>query len=367
MRAGILVLLLSAAAAPAASAQPPVQSPYSAEEMRGKQAVVETTLGQFVIQLLPDVAPNHVGFFMKQARDGAYAKTLFHYVLKNAVIQGGDPNTKDPAKAADYGQGGFHQLAREENDQKHTSGAVSTVRDLSMPASGGAQFFVCVTDQPDFDGKYDVFGRVVEGMEVVQAISAAEASAAGLPKARVEITNITIRDTPPEPFVNDTPADLAGYKAVIETTMGHIELEMLPKVAPETVRQFLRLAQAKIFDGIKVHRIVPNFVIQTGALNFRATPLTGAQRRLVHPLKPEFNDTTHVPGVVSMAHGDDPASATTSFFICTGQCRGLDGKFTAFARVISGMDVVRTIATVSVEGETPRQDIVMKQVRVEKR
>jgi cyclophilin family peptidyl-prolyl cis-trans isomerase len=366
MRA-IFLMLCTCLAAPAANGQTLFQSPYSPDEMKGKQAVVETTMGPFVIQLLPDAAPNHVGFFMKQARDGAYNNTIFHRVVKYGVIQGGDPTTKDPAKVAEYGQGGFNQLAPAPNAQKHVAGAISTVRDPSLPNSGGSQFFISVTDQPELDGKYDVFGRVVEGMEVVQAISAADADGNGVPKARIAITNVTIRDTPPEPFVNDTPADLAGYKAVVETTMGNFELEMLAKVAPETVRQFLRLAQAKVFDGIRFHRVVPNFVIQTGALNFREQPLTGAQRRLVHNLKPEFNDTNHVPGVVSMAHGDDPGSATTSFFICTGQCRGLDYKFTAFARVISGMDVIRTIGTVPVDGETPRQNIVMKQVRIEKR
>jgi len=366
MRARFLLVLAMLGAQPAA-AQTLFQSPYAPEEMRGKQAVVDTTMGQFVIQLLPDAAPNHVAFFMKQAREGALAKTIFHRVVKYGVVQGGDPFTKDPAKVADYGQGGFNQLAPEPNDQKHVTGAISTVRDPSLPNSGGSQFFICVTDQPELDGKYDVFGRVIDGMEVVQAISAVETDAAGAPATRVEITNVTIRDTPPEPFVNDTPADLAGYKVVVETTMGNFELEMLAKVAPETVRQFLRLADAKVFDGIKFHRVVPNFVVQTGALNFRDTPLTGSQRRLVHNLQPEFNDTNHVPGIASMAHGADPASATTSFFICTGQCRGLDGKFTAFARVISGMEVIRTIATVPVDGETPRQAIVMKQVRVEKR
>src|SRR5690349_3241294 len=188
-------------------------SPYSLAEMRGKQAVVDTTLGQFVIQLLPEAAPNHVGLFMKLARDGALAKTIFHRVVKYGVIQGGDPFTRDPAKTASYGQGGFNQLQAEPNAEKHTAGAISTVRDPSLPNSGGSQFFIAVTDQPDLDGQYDVFGRVVDGIEVVQQISAAEANADGLPLKRVEITGVTIRDTPPEPFLTDTPAELAGYRA----------------------------------------------------------------------------------------------------------------------------------------------------------
>ena len=86
------------------------QSPYPLAEMRGKQAVVATSAGTFVIQLLPDVAPNHVAHFIKLARDGAYVSTLFHRVIKYGVIQGGDPLTKDPAKAAQYWTGGLNEL-----------------------------------------------------------------------------------------------------------------------------------------------------------------------------------------------------------------------------------------------------------------
>src|SRR5262245_40421915 len=91
-----------APAQPAKPAAPTLfTSPYSLDEMRGKQAVVDTTVGTFVIQLLPEAAPNHVALFMKLARDGQYTRTIFHRVIGNAVIQGGDPLSKDPAKAAD--------------------------------------------------------------------------------------------------------------------------------------------------------------------------------------------------------------------------------------------------------------------------
>jgi peptidylprolyl isomerase len=335
--------------------------------MRGKQAVVETTAGTFVIQLLPDAAPNHAGFFMKQARDGAWNRTVFHRVMKNGVIQGGDPLSRDPAKAADYGQGGFNQLKAEPNTERHTAGTVSTVIADGRADSGGSQFFICVTDQPSLDGIYTVFGRVVDGIEVVQQISAVEADASGAPKTRVEITNVTIRDTPPEPFVNDTAAELAAYRAFVDTSMGTIELEVLPDLAPETVRAFLRMARAGVYDGIGVHRVAPNFVVQTGALNFRTAPLTARQQQLVHNLAPEFTDTANVPGMVAMAHGDDPGSGQTSFFVCIGQCRALDGKFTVFARVVAGMEVLNAMAAVPVDGETPRTPITMTKVRIEKR
>src|SRR6187402_444516 len=110
------LLLLSALALGQAT---PFKTPYSAEQMRNKQAVVETDLGSFVIQLLPEAAPNHVGHFMKLAQDGAYAGTTFNRVIRYGIIQGGDPLTKDPAKSAQYGTGGLGKLKAEISAEKH--------------------------------------------------------------------------------------------------------------------------------------------------------------------------------------------------------------------------------------------------------
>src|SRR5262249_30171255 len=133
--------------------------------------------------------------------------------------------------------------------------------------------------------------------------------------------------------------------------------------APETVRQFLRLADAGVYDNVGVHRVAPNFVIQTGALAFRG-PLTVRQQKLVHNLQPEFSDLKNEYGLVSMARGDDPASATTSFFVCIGSCSPLDGKYTAFARVTAGIETLKAIGAVAVDGETPKETITMKAVRI---
>ena len=361
MLRGLVALLLFAAgqATPAF-----FQNTLPLDQMTGKQAVVRTSAGTFVIQLLPQAAPNHVGYFIKQARDHAYDGTIFHRVIRYGIIQGGDPLSKDPAKAAQYGTGGLGVLRAEINSEKHTAGTVSAVLAPNTPDSAGAQFFVCVTDQPALDGKYTVFGRVVDGIEIVQQISAADADADGHPKARIVIEDVTIRDTPPVRFVHDTPAELAKYRVVLETSKGQIELELLPDKAPETVRSFLLMTEAGVYDGIGVHRVVPNFVIQTGALAFRDKPLTEKQQKLVRNLPPEFTATPNAPGLVSMARGDDPGSGSTSFFICTGDCHSLDGQYTAFAKVVSGMETVSAIAAVPVDGETPKETIVVTRARV---
>jgi len=342
----------------------------SLDSMRGKQAVLETDLGTIVIDLLPEAAPNHVAYFIKNAQDGTYSGTIFHRVIRQGIIQGGDPLTKDPSRIEAYGTGGLGVLRAERNAEKNTRGAVSAVVGGGNPDSGGTQFFICVADQPGLDGTYDVFGRVSEGILVAQKISEIAADEKGRPKERVAIRSVTIRDKPaarPEPFSTESAADLSVYRAVIETSMGNITLEFLPDKAPEHVRNFLRLAQAGVYNGMAFHRVAKGFVVQTGYLPSRSEPLSETQQRLVRNLQPEFNDTEHVKGTVSMARGDNPASADTSFFIVLGPSAVLNGKYTAFGRVVDGLPVVEKIEQVPVNGETPQSRVEVKQVRVEKR
>jgi peptidyl-prolyl cis-trans isomerase B (cyclophilin B) len=177
-----------------------------------------------------------------------------------------------------------------------------------------------------------------------------------------------IRDTPPPepvPFAADTPAQLSQYRAVLDTTAGPITLEFFGDKAPEHVRNFLRLASAGVYDGTTFHRVVKGFAVQTGAMTSRG-PLTEKQQALVHNLQPEFNDTKHVKGIISMARGDDPASATTSFFIVTGDGSSLDGKYTAFGRVVDGIAAVDAIEQAPVSGETPVDKIELKRVVIQR-
>lgn len=357
--------------APAKAAAPQFfTTPLTLDQMRNKQAVIETDLGTIVIDLLADAAPNHVGFFIKNAQDGTYTGTTFHRVVRQGIVQGGDPLTKDPSKVDSYGTGGFGMLRAERNAEKNTRGAVSAVVGAGNPDSGGTQFFICVADQPGLDGVYDVFGRVSEGILVAQKISEIAADEKGRPKERIAIRSVSIRDklpAGPEPFSTESVTELSAYRAILETSMGHITVEFSPDKAPEHVRNFLRLAQAGVYNGMGVHRVVKGFVIQSGYLPSRSEPLSESQQRLVRNLKPEFNDTMHVKGTVSMARGDSPDSADTSFFIVLGPSPVLDGKYTAFGRVVDGLAVVDAIALVPVNGETPVTRIEIKSVRIEKR
>jgi cyclophilin family peptidyl-prolyl cis-trans isomerase len=347
----------------------PFQTSATVEELSGKQAVVETSMGTFVIELLPALAPNHVAYFIQLATEGAYDGTTFHRAVNYGIIQGGDPLSTDPAKRDQYGTGGLGRLAAEFSDEAMSRGVVAAVLQPGRPDSAGSQFFVVVTDQPALRGQYTIFGRVVEGMEVVQEISAAPLDEDGRVRDRIEMTRVTIRETPPPepvPFAEAPVDELARYRAVLETSKGSITIAVEPRKAPNHVRTFLRLAAAGVYDGTSFHRVVPGFVIQTGMVSTRETPLTQSQSKYVGTLQPEFNDLPHVDGTVSMARLDDPASASTSFFICTAPAPSLDGNYTAFGRVVDGLDVVHAIESVPIDGETPIERIELRKVTVER-
>ena len=201
-----VALLLSAAlCAPVAFAQAPPAKPAKAKPATlaepavapGTEAVVETAKGRFTIRLLPEVAPKHVALFVKTARAGAYDGTTFHRIIMGGIIQGGDPLTKDPAKASLYGSGGLGLLPAEFSDRPFARGTVAAARKPSSPDSGGRQFFVCLQDQPSLKGQYTIFGEVVSGMEVVDQISTTPVDG-DRAKERVEM-KVAIQEPPAAP------------------------------------------------------------------------------------------------------------------------------------------------------------------------
>ena len=131
------------------------------------------------------------------------------------------------------------------------------------------------------------------------------------------------------------------------------------------VRQFLRLASSGVYNGTSFHRIVKGFVIQGGHMPTRRGPLDEKQQAFVRNLQPEFNPTPHDRGIVSMARlGDDTASASSSFFIVLARTPSLDGKYTVFGRVVSGMDVIEKIEAVPLNGEEPVTRIEVSRVTI---
>jgi cyclophilin family peptidyl-prolyl cis-trans isomerase len=330
------------------------------------EAVVATDLGTFRFEFLPGKAPRHVEHFIALARQGYYDGSAFHRVVAYGIIQGGDPLLKDPKTPRNlWGTGGLSQLPGEFSDLKHERGVVSTVSIPDKPDSDGAQFFVCVAPQPSLDGKFSSFGRVVAGMDVVEKISQSANAADGLPEKPVRILKVTIENKPVEPFAN-APADQLRKTVVMKTTLGTVRIKMEPDWAPNHVRRFLALVSTGWYDGTAFHRLVKEFVVQGGMGNTRPNGAAHSSDRWVHPLKGEFRkDVQHVRGIVSMAHGDDPDSATTSFFLVLGPAPHLDGQYTAFGRITEGLDVLAAFEKEEVDGETPKRRLEIVEAKVE--
>jgi peptidyl-prolyl cis-trans isomerase B (cyclophilin B) len=160
-------------------------------------AVIKTNEGEMVVQFWTDAAPNTIENFKKLARSGFYDGTIFHRIVKGFMIQGGDPNSKDPAKENSYGQGDpGYKIKAEFNGHSHERGVISMARGPD-PDSAGSQFFICLGHVPRLDGQYTTFGKLIKGGDVLEKIgdipvtrnSAGETSK---PTKRVVIENVKI-------------------------------------------------------------------------------------------------------------------------------------------------------------------------------
>ena len=156
------------------------------KKMSETKAVIETKFGNIELRFFPDVAPNHVSNFIELAKKGFYDGTIFHRVIPGFMIQGGDPNSKDPNKSR-HGLGGpGHQVKAEFNSKPHKRGTLSMAR-AADPDSAGSQFFICVAESPVLDRQYTVFGEVVSGMDVFDKIVSAPRDPRDNPNERIEI------------------------------------------------------------------------------------------------------------------------------------------------------------------------------------
>jgi peptidyl-prolyl cis-trans isomerase B (cyclophilin B) len=133
-------------------------------------AVIKTSEGDMVVQFWTDAAPNTIENFKKLAKQGFYNGTIFHRIVKGFMIQGGDPNSKDPAKEESYGAGGpGYKIKAEFNDHSHERGVISMAREPD-PDSAGSQFFICLGPVTRLDHQYTTFGKLIKGDDVLDKI-----------------------------------------------------------------------------------------------------------------------------------------------------------------------------------------------------
>ena len=160
-------------------------------------------------------------------------------------------------------------------------------------------------------------------------------------------------------------------QAIIKTAYGEMTVAFWPDVAPKTVENFKKLANAKFYDGTAFHRIIKGFMIQGGCPNTKkgakGQPGTGDPG---YKIKAEFNSKAHVKGVLSMARAASPDSAGCQFFICHGDARFLDKQYTAFGQVVAGEAVLEKIANLPTthggggEKSTPIDRVEVESIRI---
>ena len=155
-------------------------------------------------------------------------------------------------------------------------------------------------------------------------------------------------------------------KAIIETNFGKMVFELLPNLAPETVRSFVKLAKTSFYDGVLFHRVIPGFMIQGGDPNTKRPDKSkwgiGGPGYMI---KAEFNSKSHLRGIVSMARATDPDSAGSQFFIVTTDSTFLDRQYTVFGQVIEGMDVADKIVNLPRDkNDCPNQEAKMLHVTI---
>ena len=160
----------------------------------------------------------------------------------------------------------------------------------------------------------------------------------------------------------------SDYVKITVKDHGDIVIRLRPDIAPETVKNFQSLVEKGFYDGLTFHRIYKNFMIQGGDPKGDGTGDSGTE------IKGEFtengfqNDLKHVRGVISMARGNEPDSASCQFFICDATSAHLDGKYASFGYVMAGMDTVDSIAAVEVQANSkgeksdPLKDVIIEKI-----
>jgi peptidyl-prolyl cis-trans isomerase B (cyclophilin B) len=167
---GLLYCLIASALIAAAVAEEKKEISPMPTSTSNEVAVIKTSEGEMVVQFWTDAAPKTIENFKKLAREGFYDGTIFHRIIKGFMIQGGDPNSKDPAKENSYGQGGpDYKIKAEFNDHPHDPGVISMARSAD-PDSAGSQFFVCLAPIHRLDHQYTTFGKLIKGDDVLEKI-----------------------------------------------------------------------------------------------------------------------------------------------------------------------------------------------------
>ena len=343
--------------------------------------------GNIIIRLFPDVAPDTVANFKKLVSEKFYDGLIFHRIIKDFMIQGGDPEGTGMGGSDETIKGEFTSN-NFENNLLHKRGVVSMARGGYDNNSAASQFFIVHKTSAHLDGNYASFGYVVSGLDVVDSIASVYTDENDKPVIDVVIESIRFVSITEKPVETDPPKvaptleqiDFSEITDISKVTVsetatdhvmidvkdiGKIVIRLYPDVAPETVENFKKLVSEGFYDGLTFHRVIKDFMIQTG------DPLGNGYGGSGQNIKGEFeangfeNNLLHKRGVVSMARTPiGYNTASSQFFIVHADYPSLDGDYAAFGYVVYGMETVDAIANTEVDvNDKPTTAVIMTSVK----
>jgi cyclophilin family peptidyl-prolyl cis-trans isomerase len=355
-------------------------------------ATLKTDKGDIKVELYAESAPKTVNNFAFLAREGFYDETTFHRVIAEFMAQGGDPTGT--------GTGGpGYQFEDEIDPSKGFDAPGYLAMANSGPDTNGSQFFITTVPTEWLNGQHTIFGKVVEGMDVVQQLTprdpAATPTTPGDTLLTVEISEggesllppptptvpptATPTPNPPQPAsgrplasvpvaeregLYNVPPEMVidqnkSYKAVVTTTRGEFEIELMADTAPQSVNSFVVLSDLGFYDGMPIAYTDPTVIIGGSP---GGQPSSDVGYSIPLEISPSV---THTLGVVGLYHTQDQAASSGSqFYIMLQDVPNLDGQFSIIGRVISGIEVVQALqgpaAPTSAEATPVPGDVIEK-------
>jgi len=325
-------------------------------------ATLETEQGDIQIELFADRAPQTVNSFIFLAEEGYYDDTTFHRVLPGFMAQAGDPTA--------IGSGGPGYTFE---DEFHPSLGFDDAGYLAMansgPGTNGSQFFITYSPQPHLTGSHTIFGKVVEGMDVLLNLTPrdpdSEFEGDALLKIEIEEISASILPPPTPTAIPIVPEPEAGrplaaleilerenlytgkpekqidtskvYEAIVETNKGEFVITLNHDVAPESVNNFVVLAELGYYDGFPIAFVDPESFVLTGS------PIGDPVSDIGYSFPAEVS-LANVRGAVGVWIRQDTLAASGSqFYVLVQDVPMLDTDFPVFGEVVEGMDVVDTL------------------------
>ena len=340
-----------------------------------------TTVGPIRIRLMPEVAPQHVTSTIYLTRLGFYDKTLFHRILPGYIVQGGCP------KGDGLGDPGYHYDGEYSKQVGHSRAGVVSIANEMKPNTDGSQFFITLGRASELDGKFTVFGEVVEGLENLRKLGALGTDT-GKPKKPVALERATIEVMPYtadaameaiDKFIAEKNIDTqkrnwktslprppqakftstVDYFWILETNKGKVHIKLMPDVAPMHVSSTIYLTKLGFYDGLKFHRVITGFMAQGGC------PLGTGTGGPGYKYQGEYsaNVVHDRGGLLSMANAG-PGTDGSQFFLTFKATPWLNNKHTIFGEVVEGMDTVQKLEQAGSPRGTPKEPLSITKAKI---